>query len=386
MQKQPDSSRLLRIIHSESFYGGLLCLTAVVALIIANSPYMHLHQQLFEHNFAQLFGTAINGHFLINEILMSLFFLQVGLEIKFEAQHGALADKKHALLPIIAACGGVIAPALIYLAFNQNINTMHGWAIPTATDIAFAIGVFSLLARHFSRDLRIILLSIAIIDDILAILIIAVFYTPKFNFLALLLTAIALAVLALAPIKKYKLIFLALGFPAIWFGLYKAGIHPTLSGVIIGLLSPIQANAQKETKKLEKFLSPAVNYFIMPAFALANGAVTLHAANIISSPNIHILLGIILGLCIGKPIGIFLATKIGTSLKICHMPATINSKQIIFISLLAGIGFTMALFTILLSFSEDGAIQTAKLGVLLGSFVSALLGLGYGYYLTKKQL
>lgn len=386
MQKQPNSSRLLQIIYSESFSGGLLCLTAVVALIIANSPYMHLHQQLFEHNFAQLFGTAINGHFIINDILMSLFFLQVGLEIKFEAKCGALADRKHALLPIIAACGGVIVPALIYLSFNQNTATIHGWAIPTATDIAFAVGVFSLLSRHFSRDLRIILLSIAIIDDILAILIIAIFYTPKFNFLPLLLTVISLAILALAPIKKYKMTLLALGLPAIWVGLYNAGIHPTLSGVIIGLLAPMQADVQQPTKNLEKFLSPAVNYFIMPAFALANGAVTLHAANITSSINIHIMLGIILGLCIGKPIGILLATKIGTNLKICHMPANINSKQMLFISLLTGIGFTMALFTILLSFSAEGSIQAAKLAVLLGSFISALLGLSYGYYLTKKQL
>lgn len=383
MQKFNVRHRLYQLIHSESFCGLLLCFVALIALVIANSPYMPMHHSLFEHDFAYILNLPINGHFLVNDILMSLFFLQVGLEIKFEATHGALADKKHALLPIIAAFGGVLMPALIYIAFNHSVDTMHGWAIPTATDIAFAIGVFSLMAKHFPRNLRVILLSIAIIDDILAILIIALFYTPHFNIAALLFTATILtALLLLAPIKKYNTALLSLGFIALWLGLYGAGIHPTLSGVIIGLMVPVDKSGEN---RLQKFLHPLVNYLIMPLFAFANGAVTVEASDIHEPTSMHILLGIVFGLCLGKPLGIFLATYIGTRLKICHLPKNIDYKQIIFISLLAGIGFTMALFTILLSFTADQTIQAAKLGVLLASFISALLGLTYGYYLTKRR-
>lgn len=367
-------------IQSEAFCGILLCICTTIALLIANSNYYYIHQFLFDKAFVQLFQVKISGHFLVNDVLMSLFFLQVGIELNHELKHGTLAQKKYALLPLITAIGGVILPALIYLILNHSAHLIRGWAIPTATDIAFAIGIYSLLQHKFNSSLRVILLSIAIIDDILAILIIALFYSKTIAIIPLILAAFIIIIYyALKNKNKY---IMTLFFVVLWIAFFKAGIHPTLSGVLIGLLT--KQSSQIHEIKFVNYLNKIVTFLIMPLFSFANATIVFNKINLANTEDLKLIIGIMIALIIGKPLGIFGSGFLATRFKWCTLPNGVNLKQLWFISLLSGIGFTMALFTILLSFTREDIIQSAKIGVTFGSLIAAILGLTYGFFLKKE--
>lgn len=374
-------SNIKSFLRNEAFCGLLLCLCASFAILLVNSRFQYIHQYIFDKNF---FNTNISGHFLVNDVLMSFFFLQVGIELRHELKYGALAKTKHALLPLIAAFGGVLVPALIYISFNHNEPLIKGWAIPTATDIAFAIGIYSILHSRFPRNLRIILLSIAIIDDILAILIIALFYSNTINLLPLLCSFIITIIFYFINKKFAHKFVLCAAFFALWLSFFKAGIHPTLSGVIIGLLTK-QKTPFIHNHGFLHFLNLIVSFAIMPIFSFANANISFNAINLANYENIRLIFGIMAALIIGKPLGIFSTGFFGIKLRFCHLPQSVNLKHFLFISLLSGIGFTMALFTILLSFTSNNSIQSAKIGVTFGSFIAAIIGLLYGYFSTKRN-
>ena len=325
-------------VQSEAFCGVLLCLCASLAILIVNSRFHYIHQYIFDKN---LFRTNISGHFLVNDVLMSFFFLQVGIELRHELKYGALAKIKHALLPLIAAFGGVLVPAVIYISLNHSAHLIRGWAIPTATDIAFAIGIYSILHNKFPRNLRIILLSIAIIDDILAILIIALFYSNTIALLPLVCSFIITIIFYFMNTKFTNKFLLCIAFFALWLSFFKAGIHPTLSGVIIGLLTK-QKTPFIHNHGFLHFLNLIVSFLIMPIFSLANANISFDAINLANSENIKLIFGIMAALIIGKPLGIFTAGFFGIKLGFCHLPQSVNLKHLLFISLLSGIGFTMA--------------------------------------------
>lgn len=370
-------------IKSEVFCGILLCLSTLCALIIANSKFYPIHQFLFDTNFTNFLCIPISGHFLINDVLMSFFFLQVGIELNHELKHGALAKRKHALLPLITAIGGVILPAIIYIIFNHSKHLIKGWAIPTATDIAFAIGIYSMLQHKFSRSLRIILLSIAIIDDILAILIIAIFYSTAIKIVPLLIAALIIGIYKFLNQKNLNKYIIVICFIALWAAFYWGGIHPTLSGVIIGLLTK-QTTANLHNIKSVQFLNKIVAFVIMPLFSFANATIVFNNVDISNYEDIKLISGIMIALIIGKPLGIFGTGFLAVRSGLCDLPKNVTFKQLLFISILSGIGFTMALFTILLSFTHTDIIQSAKIGVTFGSLISAVIGLIYGFLLQVK--
>lgn len=302
---------------------------------------------------------------------MPFFFLLVGIEIKREMVSGELSQFRQAILPGFAAIGGMLVPAFIYIFFNNgNPETSHGWAIPTATDIAFSLGLLSLLGKRVPFALKIFLTALAIIDDLGAIIIIAVFYTSSLNLLMLVMFLLIFVLLLILNRFKVRFMFpyLLLG-TMLWYFVMKSGIHPTIAGVLMAFSIPVTI-----AEKLEEKLTKAVYYFILPLFALANTAIPLSfdmAANLLSPMS----MGIILGLLIGKPVGIVLFTYILVKTRISEMLAGIKWKQMIGIGMVAGIGFTMSIFIASLSFSSGFLSDISKLAIIGGSVFSAIVGL-----------
>jgi NhaA family Na+:H+ antiporter len=311
--------------------------------------------------------------FWINEGLMAVFFLAVGLEIRREFIEGDLRSLKMAALPLVAALGGVVMPALIYLALNSDAQVRRGWAIPTATDIAFAIAVFSALRRRAHPALRALLLAIAVIDDIVAILVIALFYANGIGIGGLAIAGAAtVAGLLLRVMGSRWVILYALPGAAIWIGLLHAGIHPALTGVILGLLLP-----RGSALRAEHAIRPWVVFGIMPLFALANAGVTLHALTLDLPTAVRLAGGIVVALVLGKPLGIILAAATGVKLGWCALPAGVDLRRFCVVGFLGGIGFTMSLFVCNLAFTDE-LLATAKLAVLTGSTLAAIGGLVVG--------
>ena len=365
----------------EAASGLLLLISAVIALIISNSDYSTLYFETLEtYLFVGInnFGIKMSVLHWINDALMAAFFFFVTLEIKREFLQGELSNRKQALLPIIAAIGGMLVPALIYIYINfQNTVTLNGWAIPSATDIAFSFGVLSLLGSRVPLSLKVFLTALAIIDDLGAIVIIAFFYSGDLSVIyltLLLLTFIALLILNKLNIKKF-LPYLILGL-ILWFFTHESGIHATISGVLLATVIPHRKKEKDFSllTKVEHKISPYVAFGIMPLFALANAGVSLNGVNLNSllSP---VPLGILLGLFVGKQIGVFLFSIVSIKLKIAQMPNNSNWVSFYGVGILTGIGFTMSLFIGNLAFADNTQyMDGVKIGVLAGSLLSTLVG------------
>ena len=365
----------------EAASGLLLLISAVIALFISNSNLSNLYfETLNRYLFVGInnFGIKMSLLHWINDALMAVFFFFVTLEIKREFLQGELSNRKQALLPIIAAIGGMLVPALIYVYINfQTGDTLKGWAIPSATDIAFSLGVLSLLGSRVPISLKVFLTALAIIDDLGAIVIIAFFYSGDLSikYLSLLLiTFIALIILNKFNIKKF-IPYLLLGL-ILWFFTHESGIHATISGVLLATVIPHRKKEKDFSllTKIEHSISPYVAFGIMPLFALANAGVSLSGMNF-DSLLLPVPLGILLGLFIGKQIGVFLFSIISIKLKIAQMPNNANWLNFYGVGVLTGIGFTMSLFVGNLAFAENVQyISGVKIGVLTGSLLSTVLG------------
>lgn len=373
-----------KIIHHESFGGGLLVFAAMIAMVLANSPGNILYQGFLSLPVEVAFGNFEIAKPLIlwvNDGLMALFFLLIGLEIKREILDGNLSSAKQIVLPGIAAIAGIAFPALIYVFFNANdVIGIRGWAIPSATDIAFALGVFSLFGTRLPLSLKLFLLSVAIFDDIGAIVIIALFYSAELSSTSLFIGIAGL--IGLFTLNRYKVNSLSpyvLIGVIVWVAVLKSGVHATLAGFAIAWFIPLKLenkNGDAMLPDLEHSLHPWIVFFVLPLFAFANAGIDLGNIGItdLSSP---ITLGIALGLFIGKQIGIFGVCWLAIKLKLTSLPKDATWSQFYGVSLLCGIGFTMSLFIGTLAFEDQTlAYQTTvKLGVIVGSLASAIVAI-----------
>ena len=367
------------LAESGKLSGLLLILATVFSLTLSNSGRAASYLSIWhiEIGFDFLHETLLHW---INDGLMAVFFFLIGLEIKRELQVGELAVKEKAILPVLAALGGMIFPALIFIIFNTRFKEhLNGWAIPTATDIAFSLGILSLLGKRAPFSLKIFLTALAIIDDLGAIVIIATFYTSVLHMMMLLFAFIFVLVLLLLNRFRVKyFIFYLIPALCLWYFILKSGIHPTIAGVVSAMFIP-----KEIASKLELSLHRPVNYLILPLFALANTAIplTFDHSGLVSG----LTFGIILGLLIGKPLGIILFSWIGVKTKISALPAGTNWKQMAGTGMLAGIGFTMSIFIAGLSFNQPAVLDISKLSILAGSTLSALCGMGVLYFFPGKK-
>ncbi len=423
---------LNRFLHIQAASGIVLLLAAAAALIWANSPLAHSYHAFWHAPITIGFGDFIHRqtlHFWINDGLMAIFFLVVGMEIRREIHEGALCSLKLAALPLAAALGGVVVPALIYLAINGDPVLRQGWAIPTATDIAFAVGVLALLGRGIPSGLRVFLLALAIIDDVVAILIIAIFYSGGLDYSGLLVAGLGIAmVLGMQQMGIGNAWAYVLPGAAVWIGLLQTGAHPTLAGVVLGLMTPVlprfsrvppleavtraaqelgaeaagrspdtevlgktlnqMRKAQRELLppviRVEMALHPWVAFGIMPLFALANAGVTIDSGSIGTGGAVTLMSGIVLALVAGKPLGVLCASWIAVRLGLCSLPQGVNWRGVTLVGLLAGIGFTMSIFIATLAFDDAGLLDVAKLAVLLASLLAASLGIVFGLLLRRQ--
>lgn len=358
--------------------GFLLLLCVVIALLTVNTSLY----EAYHHFFTTPFGITIGDknftrdlHFWINDGLMAIFFLLVGLEIKRELLEGELSDIKKSSLPILSALGGMLVPAIIYLAFNFNSLGKNGWAIPMATDIAFAVAIISLLGKRVPLSLKIFLTALAIVDDLGAIVVIAIFYTQSLSFAYLFYAFIVLIILYLFNISRVKSLTLYVPFGILlWYFTYKSGIHATISGVLFAFMIPTNKGTHiSPLEKLEHILNKPVAYFIMPLFALSNTDIILNTA-LFQSLSQPIGLGIIFGLVFGKVMGIVSFAYLSVKLKLANLPTGSTWKQLIGAGFLGGIGFTMSIFIALLSFPEIELQALSKLAILLASVTSGVIG------------
>ena len=358
--------------QSEKASGLLLLFVTVVSLLLANS--------LIQTEYIAFWNTKIGHHSIthwINDGLMTIFFLLIGLELEREMYHGELANIKNAILPIFGALGGMVVPAGIFLALNYGTHTQNGAGIPMATDIAFAIGVLSLLGNRVPASLKIFLTALAVIDDLGAILVIAIFYTQTIAFDNLL---IALAIMGfLFFLNRRKVHHLApylIGGAFMWYFMLNSGVHATITGVLLAFVIPFGDGGKNSASyKLQHFLHEPVAFLILPLFAIANTCISISADwhEGLSHENS---IGIILGLVVGKPVGIWLFSFLAVTLGICTLPKDLKWKNILGAGMLGGIGFTMSIFITLLAFKNDGedVITYSKIAILIASFLSGTFG------------
>lgn len=357
------------LAESGKLSGMLLLSFTVISLLMTNVFIGESYIEFWQKKAGIDFFSKTLEHW-VNDGLMAIFFLLVGLEIKREILKGELSEVKKALLPVFSAAGGVIFPALIFVFFNSGTEYIRGWAIPTATDIAFSLGVLTLLGKRVPFSLKIFLTALAIIDDLIAILIIAFIYTSSLNLIYLYLSVFVMSVLLL--FNKYKIRYLSLYFILgifLWFFILKSGVHATIAGVMLAFTIPL-----KYIEQLEVFLHKPVTYFILPVFALVNTAIPLDA-EAVSSLTSTLGLGIILGLFAGKVTGITVFSYLADKLKIGKIPENISFSHMIGVGFVAGIGFTMSIFITNLSFTNSFILNESKLAVLIGSLISALTGI-----------
>jgi len=375
----------------EAASGLVLLIAAIVALVISNSNFSELYfNTLEQYLFIGInnFGLKLSVHHWINDLLMAIFFFFVTLEIKREFIQGELSNLKKALLPIIGAVGGMVIPALVYVVINfGNAETLNGWAIPSATDIAFSLGILSLLGSRVPISLKIFLTALAIIDDLGAILIIAFFYSGdlSISYLSLILVSyIFLLILNKFGVKKF-LPYLLIG-SLMWFFTYKSGIHATIAGVLLASTIPHRIKDKDFSLliKLEHAISPYVAFMIMPIFAFANAGVSLEGLSL-SSLLLPVPLGILLGLFVGKQVGVMIFSFIAVKTGMAQMPDNSSWLSLYGVSVLTGIGFTMSLFVGNLAFTENiQYIDGVKIGVLAGSLLSTLFGYFILLFSTKN--
>jgi len=419
-----------RFIHTEVLGGVALLLAAIVALVWANSPWDGAYFDLFESHLSIDVGILQieeDLHGWINDGLMTFFFFVVGLEIKREMTRGELAGFQKAMLPVTAALGGMIVPALIYIALNAGGEGERGWGIPMATDIAFALGVLALIGRRIPSQLRVFLLALAIADDIGAITVIAVFYTSDLSVEALVIAGGLLAFIhgmSRAGVRDVS-VYLLFGAFA-WAAMYESGVHPTIAGVALGLMTPANpfystskfeesmedlfakyrdAHAREDEQaaqhflgqmealtqgtespleRLQRLLLPMTTCFVVPVFALANAGVVITGDSVSDAVSSEISQGVAFGLLLGKPLGIFLATWLAVRLGIASLPRSMNWWQVLGVGLLGGVGFTVALFVDELAFDNEALIVDGKMGILAGSLISAVIGYVMLVIVTRK--
>ena len=365
----------------EASSGIVLLIAAILALIISNGSYSDDYFSILKQYITlgtESFGLKLSVLHWINDVLMAVFFFFVSLEIKREFLQGELSNPKQALLPIIGAVGGMVVPAFFYILINfSDSTTLNGWAIPSATDIAFSLGVLSLLGKRVPISLKVFLTALAIIDDLGAIIIIAFFYSGNIQSIYLVLMLVALIILIV--LNKYKITnflpYLIVGI-FLWEFTHQSGIHATIAGVLLALTIPhnIKANKSSLLLKLEHGLSPYVAFGIMPLFAFANAGVSLEGLTFATLLN-PVPLGIVLGLFFGKQIGVFVLSYLAVRFKIANKPNNSTWPAFYGVSILTGIGFTMSLFVGNLAFANDMQyIDGVKIGVLAGSLLSTVFG------------
>ncbi len=409
-----------RFIHTEVLGGVALLVAAVVALVWANSPWDEAYFDLFGSQLsvdAGIFHIEEDLHGWINDGLMTFFFFVVGLEIKRELTRGELAGFRKAMLPVTAAVGGMVVPALIYIALNAGDDGSRGWGIPMATDIAFALGILALIGRRIPSQLRVFLLALAIADDIGAITVIAVFYTSDLSILSLLIAGGILAFIAgmsRAGVRDISVYMLVGGFA--WVAMHESGVHATIAGVAMGLMTPanpyygtsrfeesmedlfakyrdahargdeqaaqhflgqieaLTQGTESPLERLERLLLPLTSFIVVPVFALANAGVVISWDSVSDAVSSDVSQGVVFGLVFGKPIGIFLGAWLAVRLGLASLPRSMSWGQVLGVGLLGGVGFTVALFVDELAFDSESLINDGKMGILAASLVSAVLG------------
>lgn len=383
---------LQRFFKMESASGILLLAFATLAMIFANTDLQSAYFDFLDIPVAVQFGSfVINKTFIhwINDGFMAVFFVLVGMEVKREMFEGSLSSYQKAIFPAVAAIGGMIVPAAVYwLITKNNPELANGWAIPMATDIAFALGIVALLSKQVPPALKVFLLALAIIDDLGAIVVIAIFFSEELSVQAL--TIAAIAIMGLLTLNRLKVSYIGAYIiigSVLWASVLKSGVHATLAGVIIGFSIPLKDNlGESPLHKVEHALLPWCSYFILPLFAFGNAGVAL--GNINEELVFSALpLGIALGLLIGKPVGVFGLSYLSVKLGMAKLPDGVNFKQIFAIAMLCGIGFTMSMFLASLAFAgeSDSMMSTlSRLGILIGSCLSAVLGYVLLRLTTKK--
>lgn len=356
---------------SEKSGGITLIICTILSLIITNSNFGADYNQFWETQFV---GHSIK-HW-INDGLMTIFFLLIGLELEREIYLGELSKIKDALLPIFGALGGMLIPAGLYILFNYGTPTLSGAGIPMATDIAFALGILSLLGKRVPTSLKVFLTALAVMDDLGAILVIAIFYTKTLLWSNLLIAlGIWVFLFILGKLKVRNLIPYLIGGIAMWYFMLNSGVHATITGVLLAFAIPFGQGGEKSTSYiLQNFLHKPVAFIVLPIFALANTSILL-SGEIVQTLTQNYSLGIALGLIVGKPLGIFLLTFLAVSFGLCKLPDDLSWKSIISVGFLAGIGFTMSIFITLLAFSDETIINNAKFVILLSSLVASIIGL-----------
>jgi NhaA family Na+:H+ antiporter len=409
---------LQEFLSTSTASGTLLLLAAVVALAWANSPWADSYERFWSTHAELRLGSWVIGEdlrHLVNDGLMTLFFLVVGLEIKRELRTGELQDRRAAALPVVAAIGGMIVPALIYVALNSGGSGSSGWGIPMATDIAFALGVLVLAARHAPAGLKPFILTLAIVDDIGAILVIALFYAGgvSLGFLAAAAALCGLMLLLRRAGVRATSAFVGLG-ALVWLATYESGVHPTIAGVVLGLLAPaesyqrpraVSAEARRTADqtmddpeppdadagqwlrlaslsreavsplaRTEHALLPWTSFVIIPLFALANAGVRLSGEQVVAASTSRVTLGVVLGLVIGKVVGISGAAALAVAARVARIPAGVRPAHLLGASAVAGIGFTVSLFIGELAFDDEASIAEAKVGILAASVLAGALG------------
>ncbi len=425
---------LERFLGIQAASGIVLLIAAVVALVWANSGWQASYEHLWHTPITIGLGGFVFSrdlHFWINDALMVVFFFVVGLEIRREIHSGELSDLKRAALPVAAAVGGMIAPALIYLSLNHSRPAHHGWGVPVATDIAFAVGVLALLGRRVPAALRVLLLALAIIDDIGAILVIAVFYSAGVKLAGLAIAAAGVGlVIAFQRLGARHALVYVIPAMVLWIGLMVSGIHPTIAGVILGLMTPVvpwyghqgflqeadsaiaefrhrvdrpdmsqhdlvsplarldkaRREALAPVVSIEAALNPWVAFVIMPLFALANAGVTVGSLDLHAPGAWHIVAGVSVGLFLGKPIGIVTVSLLTVKLGLCALPRGVDVRGLLVVGMVGGIGFTMALFIAQLAFTDELHLSLAKLAILVGSLVAGVVGLVVGRMLLPAHI
>lgn len=384
--KKDTKEKKRSVKESDSFPGIILLSVTILALILANTSF----DTYYEYFLYQVgFGEQFNIHFLINDFLMAMFFLVVGCEIKREIVLGKLSTFKQASFPVITAIGGMVVPALIFTLFNYGSEFQNGVGIPLSTDIAFAIGIFAILKHRLNPSLKLFLLTLAVVDDLLSIVIIALFYTDQIRVIGIMATAILIAILLL--IRKIQPInnlytYLIFGL-FLWIAVLYSGIHATLSGVILAFCIPVydETNRQNDLSyKLQHGLEGIANLVILPLFAFANTGIKL-GGDLNLSQNYTLMMGIIFGLVVGKPLGITLFGYIADILKVTNKPEETKWDDLFVVSIISGIGFTISLFISEIAFSgEIITINVAKISILISAMISTILAFVLAVLKTKK--
>jgi NhaA family Na+:H+ antiporter len=366
-------------IKSEVSGGAVLLVAVVLAMVWANAPFGDSYEAFWDTKLTLGFGefaiTETLQHW-VNDALMVLFFFVVGLEIKRELVVGELNDRSKAVMPLIAALGGVLLPGLIYISLNAGGEGADGWAIPMATDIAFAVAVLALLGKRIPSGVRLLLLSIAIIDDVIAILIIAIFYSKDISLIWLAVGAAG--ILAVWLLQRFDvdriLAYVAVGV-VVWVAFLSSGVHATIAGVILGMMTPAHpVKGRHVIEDLEHRLHPYTSLLIVPIFALANAGIVISGPIIADASQNMIFWGVALGLIFGKVLGVGTGVMVAQKLKLGKLPQGVLTGHVWGVAALAGIGFTVSLFIAELSFEAEQLLEYAKMGIFTGSIVSAVIG------------